>query len=200
MQNETSARCADHPIDEMFVRRWSPRAFTGEPIPEEILAQCLEAARWAPSAFNAQPWRFAIARRDGPHWVRFLDLLLPFNQAWAQHASALLFLASETHQIDQKSGVASPSRTHSFDAGAAWACFALQASLLGWAAHAMAGFDVERAAADLGGAKLRVEAAIAIGRPGNVDRLPERLRAREQPSLREAVERFSAQGAFPAAQ
>ena len=37
---------------------------------------------------------------------------------------------------------------HSLDTGAAWGYLALQASMMGWAAHAMGGFDVPRAIAD----------------------------------------------------
>ena len=67
-----------------------------------------------------------------------------------------------------------PSYTHSLDAGAAWANLALQATRSGWAAHGMAGFDVSRTAAELGvPADYRVEAAIAIGRPGDKSLLPE---------------------------
>ena len=54
---------------------------------------------------------------------------------------------------------------HSFDTGAAWAHLALQASLIGWATHAMGGFDVARAVADLGvPPDYRMEVMVAIGR------------------------------------
>ncbi|MNH11653.1 NADH dehydrogenase [compost metagenome] len=61
-------RVAEHAIDEQFIKRWSPRAFTNEPISEATLLSFLEAARWAPSAYNSQPWRFLYARRDMPSW------------------------------------------------------------------------------------------------------------------------------------
>jgi nitroreductase len=38
------------------------RRFTGEPVSDTILAQCLEAATWAPSGANAQGWRFIVLR------------------------------------------------------------------------------------------------------------------------------------------
>ena len=40
------ARRPEHPIAPLFLERWSPRAFTGEPIPLETLLAVLEAARW----------------------------------------------------------------------------------------------------------------------------------------------------------
>ena len=71
----TSPRVSDHPIDPLFTRRWSPRAFTGEPIPRETLSTVLEAARWAPSSFNSQPWRFIVGHRDTPAWAPIFDAL-----------------------------------------------------------------------------------------------------------------------------
>jgi hypothetical protein len=79
----TNHRNPDYPIHEMFLNRWSPRAFTGEPITQDELLTMLEAARWAASSYNSQPWRFVYALRDTPAWDRFLNLLVPFNQSWA---------------------------------------------------------------------------------------------------------------------
>ena len=50
----------------------------------------VEAARWAPSCFNSQPWRFVYAVKDSAHWPAMLKLLMDMNQAWAQHAGALI--------------------------------------------------------------------------------------------------------------
>lgn len=36
-------RATEHPIDTLFTRRWSPRAFTGEPIDEATLSDALRA-------------------------------------------------------------------------------------------------------------------------------------------------------------
>jgi hypothetical protein len=44
-----------HPVDPLFVNRWSPRAFRPEAMPKGDLQTMLEAARWAPSAYNIQP-------------------------------------------------------------------------------------------------------------------------------------------------
>ena len=79
----TAARLPQHPIDPLFTRRWSPRAFTGEAMSHTELMHCLEAARWAPSAYNLQPWRFIYALRGDKGWDDFLAFTLPFNQACA---------------------------------------------------------------------------------------------------------------------
>src|SRR5262249_25979284 len=151
----------------LFLQRWSPRAFTAEPIGDGDLFTLFEAARWAPSSYNSQPWRFLFTRRDTEHWPRFLGLLNAFNQSLASHAAALVLVLSKTTLMPTGSDKEVFSRTHSFDAGAAWGYLALEAARLGWAAHGMAGFDVDRSAVELGvPANYRVEAAEAIGRPG----------------------------------
>ena len=82
-------RTADHLIEPLFVRRWSPRAMTGESLSDGELLSLFEAARWAPSTYNEQEWRFLYARRDTPHWQKFFDLLVPGNQAWCGQAAVL---------------------------------------------------------------------------------------------------------------
>jgi len=193
-----NGRTADHEIDPQFLSRWSPRAFTGEPIPEAMLMAMFEAARWAPSAFNGQPWRFVYARREKPEdWGPLFGALIEYNQAWVAGASVLAFIASARFRQHPARGP-EPNRTHSFDAGAAWGYLALQAHRLGWAAHGMAGFDMARAyeATGLPEAEFQVEAAIAIGRPTDAGVLPEAFRAREVPSDRERVGRFVFEGRY----
>jgi len=76
-----------------------------------------------------------------------------------------------------------------FDTGAAWLSLALQARRLGLYAHAMAGFNQEKAYDVLGVSKdeYHVMAAIAVGRKDeSVDELPEDLRAMEAPNTRKA--------------
>ena len=196
---QANSRTADYPIDALFLERWSPRAFAGEAILERELLTLLEAARWAPSSYNSQPWRFLYARRDTEPWPRFLGLLNEYNQSWARNAAALVILVSKTMMLPRGADKEVPSYTHSLDAGAAWANLALQATRSGWAAHGMAGFDVSRTAAELGvPPDYRVEAAIAIGRPGDKSLLPESLRAREEPSGRLPLSQLACEGRFDA--
>jgi nitroreductase len=194
----TNERKPDYPIHEMFLNRWSPRAFTGEPIIQEELLTMLEAARWAASSYNSQPWRFIYALRDTPAWERFLNLLVPFNQSWAKEASALVFLVSNSTMRSPRSGNEVPSPTHSFDAGTASGYFALQASLMGWYVHGMVGFDADRAFEDLSVPKgHKVEAVYAVGRKADPAGLPEELSARELPSDRRSLKELAFQGGFP---
>ena len=190
-------RKADYPIDPRFLERWSPRAFTGEPIAEADLLTMLEAARWAASSYNSQPWRFIYARRDTPHWQRFLDLLVPFNRSWAKDASALVILVSNSLMRPPGADKDVPSHSHSLDAGTASGYFALQASMMGWYVHGMVGFDMDRAFAELDVPQgYRVEAAYAVGRKGDKSKLPEALQSREMPSSRRPMAEIVFEGAF----
>ena len=45
---------------ELASRRRSVRDFSGEPVPREVIEQCLLAAGSAPSGANRQPWHFCV--------------------------------------------------------------------------------------------------------------------------------------------
>ena len=161
----SNGRTAEFPIDPVFLDRWSPRTFTGEPIDDTDLFTCFEAARWAPSSSNLQPWRFLYAKRGTPDWPSFFHPIKEGNKGWASNAAALLaVLSKRTAPIKGASGVRE-SWSHSFDAGAAWACFALQASKLGWVAHAIGGYDADVATQRLAVPDdYRLECMMAVGR------------------------------------
>ncbi|MGH8381110.1 nitroreductase family protein [Pseudomonas sp.] len=190
-------RVAEHAIDDQFIKRWSPRAFTAEPISEATLLSFLEAARWAPSAYNSQPWRFLYARRDTPNWERYLGLLNEFNRSWAQHASALVIVISKTTFAAPGASEETPALWHTFDTGSAWGHLALQASLSGWHTHGMAGFDQELTRKEL---KIpegyALHAVVAIGKLGDKASLAEALQAREVPSPRRSLSELAAEGDF----
>jgi len=193
MEKGREKRKTDHPIDNLFVDRWSPRAMSGETIAEQELMVLFEAARWAPSAFNNQPWRILYARRDSEHWPLFLSLLVEGNRAWANQAAALLLFVSKT-TFDHNG---EPARTHTYDTGAAWENLALQAMLRGYVAHGMQGFDYERARQELQVPdEYQVEAMAAIGLPGPKESLPEMLQAKEAPNDRRPIAQSVCEGPF----
>jgi len=43
---------AQYPIHDLLQKRWSPRAFSAQPVESDKLRSLFEAARWAPSSFN----------------------------------------------------------------------------------------------------------------------------------------------------
>ena len=197
MATSANSRTADYPIEPFFLDRWSPRALQPQPIAEADLLTMLEAARWAASSSNMQPWRFVYARRDTRAWLPLLDLLVPNNREWAQHASALVFFVSHELMRSRSSANLIPSPTHSYDTGAASAYFALQAQLMGWHAHGMYGFDHIRSAEVLRTPPHHhVEAAYAVGRIGDASALPKALQEREVPSGRLPLAELAYEGSF----
>jgi nitroreductase len=186
-------RTTKHDADPMFIKRWSPRAMSGEEIASEDIYRLLEAARWAPSAYNDQPWRFLYCRRNTQHWPTFFDLMVEFNQQWTQKAAVLLVVLSrKTFQHDGK-----PNANHTFDSGAAWQNLALQGSAMGLVVHGMAGFDADKARRSLRiPVEYEVEAMIAVGRPGRTEDLPESMRELEMPSDRKPLAEIACEGPF----
>ncbi|QRM53648.1 nitroreductase family protein [Sinorhizobium sp. BG8] len=190
-------RQATHPIDPLFLNRWSPRAFTGETISEADLLAILEAGHWAPSAFNSQPWRFVYALRGTEQWDKLFPILNDFNQSWAKSASALVIIISKASFKAPGATEEKPSYSHTFDTGAAWGALALQAQLSGYQAHGMTGIHVDKAKEILGIPDgYRVEAAAVIGRVGDKAQLPEGLQARETPSPRRPLAEVAFNGDF----
>ncbi|MBV9673614.1 MAG: nitroreductase family protein [Verrucomicrobia bacterium] len=193
MEKGSEKRQADHPVEKIFLDRWSPRAMSGDSISQEELLTLFEAARWAPSSYNNQPWRFLYAHRDTPEWPAFLDLLVDANKIWAKNAAVLVLIVSKK-TFDHNS---KPSITHSFDAGAAWGSLALQASQSGLVTHGMQGFDYDKAKTVLQiPDEFQVEAMVAIGRPGRKEDLPPEVQERETPNGRRPLAASIFEGAF----
>ncbi|MCL6548030.1 MAG: nitroreductase family protein [Alicyclobacillus sp.] len=188
--NALEYRRTSFPIDPLFVTRWSPRAYSEQPIDQQTLFTILEAARWAPSAGNLQPWRFVIARTPEDR-ARFCSFINDRNVLWCKRAPVLVVLCSCTFQ-DGK-----PIRSHAFDAGTAWGFLALQAAQLGVFAHAMAGFDPAKARQVLAlPAEYEPQVVISLGYYGDPAQLPEDLQAREKPSQRRSLCETVFEGTF----
>jgi nitroreductase len=193
LPNPLDTRKADHPIEPLFLKRWSPRSFSDQPLTDGELMTLFEAARWAPSTYNEQEWRFLYARRGTPQWQTHFNLLVESNQAWCKDAAVLVVVIS--HQVFERNG--KPNPVHTFDTGAAFENLALQGAAMGIIVHGMAGFDAKKAQTDLKvPSDYRVEAMIAIGHPGDPDKLPPDIREREKPSGRKKVAEFIREGAF----
>jgi len=100
-----------------------------------------------------------------------------------------------SHKVFSRNG--KPNPVHTFDAGAAFENLALQGAAMGLVVHGMAGFDRDRARQALSvPADYDVEAMVALGRPGDPDRLPQKLREMEVPSGRKKVDEIAREGPF----
>ncbi len=188
-----NVRKPTYPIRPFFLNRWSPRAMTGEEMHNEELMPLFEAARWAPSSYNEQPWKFLYAKRQTPHWDTFFNLMVPFNQSWTKTAACLVVvLSKKTFAANNK-----PTKTHSFDTGAAWMSLAIEATSRGYVAHGMQGFDYEKAKKLLNVPDdYQVEAMIAIGKRADKSSLPQELQGKEAPSSRRPLNEIIHEGGF----
>ncbi|MDH5724535.1 MAG: nitroreductase family protein, partial [Nitrospira sp.] len=125
-------------------------------------------------------------------WNRLFECLAEGNRRWAFRAPVLvLSVASMYFEDDGK-----PNRHALHDTGLATENLVLQATASGLVAHQMAGFDLEKARADLLiPSGYEPVAMIAVGYPGDPAVLTERLRERElRPRTRRPIAEWTFRG------
>lgn len=170
--------------DALFVRRWSPRSYRNEEIPEEVQEALFGAARWTQSCFNEQPWLFVTESGPADREI-FLDLLLPGNRKWAEKASLTGFIFAQKNFT--RNG--KPNRYAAFDTGAAWMALTLQARMYGLYTHGMAGirkndvYDILQVPKD----DYEVMCGFVVGIIDNPDFLEGDIKEREVPSSRKKL-------------
>lgn len=164
------------PVLEVIRNRRSRRAYSDKMVEPEKIKSLFEAARWAPSSLNEQPWFYVYATRDQALWNKIFDSLKEGNKVWAKNAPLLIcsFARKNFIRFD------SPNPSAKYDLGAANAYLSLQAAHLELNVHQLAGFDPQTITENLG-VPDRYEPVIvmAIGYLGDIEGLPENLRARE---------------------
>jgi nitroreductase len=190
-------RKAEHKILDLILNRWSPRAMTGEKMPQETLNQLFEAARWAPSSYNAQPWRFIYAHKDTEAWHKLYNLQVDFNKQWSKNSSVLvLVLSYKLFDFNKTFNL-----NHSFDTGSAVENLCLQAYSMNLAVHGMAGFDYEKAREVFNIPQdYNIEAMYAISYPADPKVLPKELQDKEVISQRKSIDKFIFENEFKADQ
>lgn len=178
-------RTADHEIAELFLNRWSPRAYADTPVADDVLNRIFEAARWAPSSGNNQPWRFIVAKQQ-QDLEKFYPALMEGNLLWAKNAPVLVAVAS-----DNTKG------SNEFDAGTAWGFLSLQAAKEGLVTHPMSGIykDVLKEQLNVP-ENFDVHLVISVGYKGEKESLSEELQARETPSGRKPLAEIVFEGSF----
>jgi nitroreductase len=173
---QTKHATTDVPVEDLILRRWSPRAFADTPVSDADLKTVFTAASWAASSYNEQPWRFLVGRKGDETWNKIFHALTPANQSWTDSAPVLY--ASLAKKTFSHNG--SPNRVAMHDVGAASATLSLQATALGLHTHGMAGFDAELLRAYFGiPSDFEPVACWALGYVGDPDCLPENYRKME---------------------
>ncbi|MCL4831381.1 MAG: nitroreductase family protein [Caldilineaceae bacterium] len=166
-----------YPIHPLLAERWSPRAFSGQPIPAHVLGSLLEAARWSPSSSNEQPWRFVLIRReDEDAHSRMVETLSGSNRLWAHRAP--LLIVGVAAKLRSRNGT--PNAHAWYDLGQSVAHLSVQASAAGLHVHQMGGFDREKARIVLEiSNNFEPAVTIAVGYLGDMNDLPDDLQTRE---------------------
>ena len=180
------------PIHDLLARRWSTRAFdAAKPVTREQLTTLLEAGRWAPSCNGDEPWRYLVwdRARDPEGFQKAFDCLSDNNKKWVKNVPLLMLSCAGSNFA----ATGKPNRWTQHDTGAASLSIALQADVLGLAAHQMGGFDAEKARAAFGiPAEYMPMAMIAVGYQAAPDVLDEETKKKELiPRARKPIaERF----------
>jgi nitroreductase len=186
-------RESTYPIEEFFLSRVSSRALSEERIADEVLMALFEAARWAPSSYNNQPWRYLYARRGDGEWTTMYNALIDWNKKWCATADTLIVVVSRNNfERNNK-----PAATARFDTGASWMSLAVEAHARGLVAHGMQGFNYEeiRNAFHIPDT-FTVEAMVAVGKPGDPNKLPQEMLEKEVPSDRKPLDQIVSRGVF----
>jgi nitroreductase len=122
--------------------RRSVRRYRPDPVHNDILLRCLEAARLAPSSCNSQPWTFIVV--DDPELKNQVadltaDRFLPLNH-FTKQAPVIVVVVVEKQNLSARFGAIAKDRPLAWiDMGAAVEHFCLQAAaegvgscILGW--------------------------------------------------------------------
>jgi len=110
---------------ELLKSRRSIRKYKDQPVEEDKIQKCLEAAQWAPSASNKQPWEFLIVRDE--EMRKKLSEIHPYARFVAQ--SPVIFIPLTNPEVHEKYHWADTAlatlqfmiEAHSLGLGTCWA-------------------------------------------------------------------------------
>jgi nitroreductase len=81
---------------EAITTRRSIRAYTAQPVSEELIRELLAAAMSAPSASNRQPWHFLVITER--HQLDAMTAILPYGQMLRQAPLAIVVCGDRERQ------------------------------------------------------------------------------------------------------
>ena len=127
---------------ELILKRFSVRKYTSQPVEEDKLIRCLEAARLAPSASNSQPWKFVVVTDPALKEkvaTETYSSLVAFNHFVHQAPVIVVIVIEKPKIITQIGGFIKKREYPLIDIGIAAEHFCLQAAeeglgtcMLGW--------------------------------------------------------------------
>lgn len=182
-----------HEIHPVLASRWSPRAYSDQPVEKEKLQRIVEAARWAPSSRNLQPWSFLFGFKGDAVYDTVFNSMSEFNRLWVNTAPVLALANGITH--DQQGR---PNDSYLYDLGLAVAMLTIQAVSEGLYVHQIGGFDHEAVTVNLSiPPTQKVVTAFTVGYSGNPEVLhPNLLKLELSPRSRKPLDEFVFDGQF----
>jgi nitroreductase len=160
---------------EEIRKRKSGRAFSSQPVSQEMVESILEAGRWAPSCANKQSWRFVVIT-DQQALAKAHEAVSRGN-AYGKTAPVMLLVLSREDDACTSHGLP----YYMMDVGLATQNILLQAVHLGLMAHPTAGWEEEvlKQAFNIP-EEYRIGTVIFIGYEGSIDDLDERTQEKER--------------------
>jgi nitroreductase len=79
---------------QVLKTRRSVRAYTGEPVPREVLADLIDCGRLAATARNVQPWEFVVV--TAPRMLCAIAAATDFGKFIAQATACIVVLCRDT--------------------------------------------------------------------------------------------------------
>ena len=156
---------------ELIQKRQSDRKYTSQPVAEDQIVACLEAARLAPSACNSQPWKFVVVNQ--PELVAQVGEAaagLGMNK-FAREVPVIVAVVLEKMNLTARIGSVIKDKEYSLlDVGIAVEHFCLQAAELGLGTCIMGWFDEKKVKRLLGIGNRRVPLLITLGHPAGATR------------------------------
>jgi len=142
--------------------RRSIRAYKTQDVPEEIVAELIEAASYAPSAGNIQPWRFVVARKPDAK----KKLAQAANQAFVGEAPVVIVVCANEQRAEMGYGVRGKTLYCIQDTAAATQNILLTAYSLGLGTCWIGAFNEEQARKAVNAPEgMRAVALIPVGYP-----------------------------------
>jgi nitroreductase len=175
---------------EIIQERWSPYAFSSNPVEEFKIKAMFEAAGYAPSCNNEQPWMFVFVTQDDREaFDKYLGFMVESNRVWAKNAYALIISFART----KFSYNGKPNRYAFHDTGMAVSNLLLQALAFDVYIHQMGGFSVEKVKEYFKlGDDIEPVAMMAAGYIGDGENIsPEVLKRDETRRPRKSVNEFT---------
>lgn len=187
---EVKTPATKYNVAPFITKRWSARAFSNQPISDDMMATLFEAASWAASSMNEQPWMFYYAHQGSEAFTRMAACLMDGNKVWAEN-SAVLVLSLAKRKFE-RNGTQNRHAMH--DIGAANSTLLMQAAEMDVYGHMMGGFHLDKAleAFNIDTEEYEPACFIALGYLGEADTLEEPFQGRElAPRNRKELSEFT---------